>query len=177
MTDHGQLLIDRVALFRVPQNVTTVCRLSYLEFFELPESALEFTMTDYLSEYIDDVITAWYSEAARWHPAVDGLGATCSSCLESDIPELLWLEDWPHTVTHSLVSRLGAAIDESERLLVEVGRPMSPQRASRLFGAIVGRHAQDIHDVLSECVAPQRDRYLSQQADLGVMTFERMASR
>ena len=134
-------------------------------------------MPEHLASFIEGLVTAWYTEVARWEAPGGALDNDCVLCVTSEVPDLLGLREWPHSATHSLVVDLTSAAGQAQRLLAEVGHQTSVHRVHDLFRASLATHAEDVNDVLAECLEPRLGRYLAQQAEIGVHELELLLSR
>lgn len=134
-------------------------------------------MPEHLASFIDGLVTAWYSEVARWEAPGGAISNDCVLCVTSEVPDLLGLREWPHSATHSLVVDLTSAAAQAQSLLAEVGHESSVQQARELFHACLTMHTADVNDVLIECLEPRLDHYLAQQAISGVHELELLLSR
>ena len=170
-------LLGKTTPVWVPSKLTTVDNRSYLRAFVVPESKLECVVPEHLASFIDGLVTAWYSEVARWQPPGGALGNDCVLCVTSEVPDLLRLREWPHSATHSLVVDLVSAAGQAASLLTEVGHQTSVPEAHELFRACIAAHAADVNDVLLQCVEPRFSRYVAEQAEMGVRELEVLLGR
>lgn len=134
-------------------------------------------MPEHLASFIEGLVTAWYSEVARWQPPGGALGNDCVLCVTSEVPDLLRLREWPHSATHPLVVDLVSAAGQAPRLLAEVGHQSSASEAHKMFRAFTTAHADDVNDVLLQCLEPRFARYVAQQAEVGVHELEMLLGR
>ena len=105
------------------------------------------------------VFTEWYSTAARWEPPGVTAEFICPQCVGSPFAAELGLAEWPHSLTHELVTNL-AVIAQGVGELLGVDGPAVDQ----LVISSIRAHAADAGDVLTECVEPRLNAYLYREA-------------
>ncbi len=145
-------------------------------------------MNPTLSSFVETLVTDWYSTAARWTPPGNSSPVGCAQCEISPFLRLPGLVEWPHDVIHPLVEVLEDAVLQVQRSLEEldadIAGAVAPDPARR---AAYGRHAlklvyatamlnaDDILDVLENCVGPAIEDYVAHELAAGLLDFEQTA--
>jgi len=124
-----------------------------------------------IRDLMDTLLSAWYHKAASWAPPGRLSGDTCSLCPDSLLAEHIDVAVWPHDLMHELVTALDTGVTEISESFLGDG-PGIPSEASRVALAVAAvrstltEHADDLVDVLTECVEPRLSAYVSGQRDV-----------
>lgn len=134
------------------------------------------------SRAIDDllgtILTQWYGAAALWEAPGALTDATCAPCTSSLVASAIDVTAWPHDLIHRLDSELHTVVTHVSASIAEeeTGCPAGDHRcAQELVSAALVDHADDLLDVLMECVAPKLDRYVGLELERGLREFDRMS--
>ncbi len=126
-----------------------------------------------IRDLMDTLLSAWYHKAAAWAPPGRLSSDTCSHCPHSMLADFIDVAVWPHDLMHELVTSLDTGVSEiSEGLFGEGLETLSEEARMALAVAAVRstltEHADDLVDVLTECVEPRLSAYVSGQRDVVV---------
>lgn len=124
-----------------------------------------------IHDLLDTLLSTWYHKAAAWAPPGRLSSETCTLCHTSTVAEVIDIAEWPHDLIHDLVTAIDRAIIEiSESFSDECPEtPVDDARVLCAFTAVrtkLADHADDLVDVLTECVEPKLTHYVYWQSDL-----------
>lgn len=134
------------------------------------------------SRAIDDllgtILTQWYGAVALWEAPGVLTDGTCASCRSSLVASAIDVTAWPHDLIHRLNAELQMAITQVSASIAEEesGCPSGDHRcAEELVSSALVDHADDLLDVLNECVAPTLDRYVALELERGLHELDRLS--
>lgn len=134
------------------------------------------------SRAIDDllgtILTQWYGAVALWESPGLLTDSTCAACRSSLVASAIDVSAWPHDLIHRLNADLQATIAQVSASIAEeeAGCPSGDHRcAQELVTAGLVDHADDLLDVLNECVAPKLDRYVGLELERGLRELDRLS--
>ena len=121
-----------------------------------------------IDDHVSTKLYAWYTVVAEWVPPGQGFPGICSLCRESTLGDTIDIGRWPHDVVHPLVESLSAAIADVQHSFCEESLSScesSELGARRAVAEALSRHADDITDVLEQCLAERLQSYLTSQVE------------
>lgn len=127
-----------------------------------------------IHDLLGTILSEWYARVAEWVPPGRLGPNTCTECSDSLLARVVDVHAWPHDLIHQLavdVTEAAAQIaDSMTEDLLAVGGALRDEerRARRIVLATIAEHADDITDVLSECVTPRLDRHVGLEAERGL---------
>ena len=134
------------------------------------------------SRAIDDllgtILTQWYGAVALWEAPGMLTDGTCTRCRSSLVTAAIDVTAWPHDLIHRLDTELHAAITHVGASIEEEGAgglKADHRGARQLVGLALVDHADDLLDVLNECVAPKLDRYVALELERGLREVDRLS--
>lgn len=134
------------------------------------------------SRAIDDllgtILTQWYGAVALWEAPGALTDGTCAPCRSSLVASAIDVTAWPHDLIHRLNAELQATIAQVSASIAEEesGCPSGDHRcAEELVSAALVDHADDLLDVLHECVALKLDRYVGLELERGLRELDRLS--
>ena len=97
---------------------------------------------------IDDVVAShldsWYTLVASWWPPGLPSARECAACASSVVRDVIDLSEWPHDVAHPLARSFDGIVEQ-------LSSSETDARARMAFA--LGRHVDDVLDVLEHCVS------------------------
>ena len=110
------------------------------------------------------ILSGWYESVAEWTPPGQGSRITCVACRDGVLSGVISTAEWPHDLMHQLADafetaalQIFDAIDADPVDACEEGASLDCVRAH--VAVYIGKHADDIRDVLEECVTPRIEEY------------------
>lgn len=110
------------------------------------------------------ILSGWYESVAEWTPPGQGSRLTCVTCRENVLSGVIPTAEWPHDLMHQLGEAFETAalqifdsIDTNPVDACEEGASLDCVRSH--VAVYIGKHADDILDVLEQCVSPRIDEY------------------
>lgn len=124
----------------------------------------------FVDDYIDGILSSWYTRAALWIPTGRPLDARCDLCHESALAEVIDLTFWPHDLVHHLVLAVAGAVQHVGASLSEELSPLDPRgaisiertAARGMVIASLSAHSDEMLDVLEQCVRYRLDDFESE---------------
>jgi len=129
-----------------------------------------------IDDLLGSILSAWYESVAEWMPPGQLSTDTCSTCPESVLAQAITVADWPHDLMHQLATEIETAIaiiaeslmtetDEYVIAKIQEHRAVCSKDIPGCTKEFVGRElvswSDDLIDVLSECVTPRIDEWIS----------------
>jgi len=123
-----------------------------------------------IDDLMDTLLSTWYHKVAAWVPPGRLSGETCTLCRTSTVADVIDIAGWPHDLIHELVTAVDRAIIEISESFADDGVEALPDAsvvpcAMAAVHATIAEHADDLVDVLTECVEPKVSEYVSAQSD------------
>lgn len=120
---------------------------------------------------IDDLLSttlySWYTDVSQWVPGSSESLRPCGEC-HWELAAIIKVSDWPHELVDALV----AAIDGVVRHVAEsfqedgVGADAAAAQAREVVMGELGDHADDIRDVLEQCIPYRLQAFAELELDL-----------
>lgn len=132
-----------------------------------------------IHDHVSSKLYAWYTLVSEWEPPGRGFTGICSECRSSALASTIDITVWPHDVIHLLVQSLRSAIADVEDSYREEF-PWNAGSAAEVARAAVELtlegHADDIVNVLDECLTDKLQCYLTEQVERGMLELRRPAA-
>ena len=131
-----------------------------------------------ISDLLGTILSGWYASVAEWVPPGRLGPHTCTACSDSLLARVVDVRAWPHDLIHQLAVDLTEAAEEIADSMAEdllaVGGTLRDEdrRARRIVLATIAEHADDITDVLGECVTPRLDRHVGLEVERGLRELD-----
>ncbi len=131
-----------------------------------------------IHDLLGTILSGWYARVAEWVPPGRLGPHTCTACTDSLLARVVDSRAWPHDLIHQLAVDLTEAAEEIADSMAEdllaVGGTLRDEdrRARRIVLATIAEHADDITDVLHECVTPRLDRHVGLEVERGLRELD-----
>lgn len=132
-----------------------------------------------IDDHVSTKVYAWYTVVAEWMPPGQGFTGICLQCRESTLADTIDLGQWPHDVVHPLVEALAVAIADVQHSFCEESQATSESSAAvarRAVSEALSRHADDIADVLEQCLSERLQAYLTREVESADWELRRPAA-
>lgn len=125
---------------------------------------------------IDDllcgIVSGWYESVADWTPPGQTSGATCAACADTLLARVIDVREWPHDLMHQFAAELESAslhiLDARHGYGTADGDAAALEEVRDYVAAAITRQAEDILDVLEQCVTPRLDAYVGRRLARGL---------
>lgn len=131
-----------------------------------------------IDDLLGSILSTWYESVAEWTPPGQLSADTCTECRATALADTVDLSEWPHDLMHQLATSLEAAIVIiADSLETETDPKVVGKRDAHLdeceqplelcvrdyVARETARWSADLLDVLTECVTPRLDHWISSQ--------------
>ena len=118
-----------------------------------------------IDDLLDGILSRWFETIAEWMPPGQAMSGTCHSCQTSLIADSIDVVEWPHELVHHLASNLEAlAIQAFDSLTFRGTR----ENVRDYISARVRAQADDMRDMLAECVEPRVEAWARAEVARGM---------
>ena len=132
-----------------------------------------------IDDHVSSKLYAWYTLVSEWVPPGHGSTGVCAGCASSSLASKIDITVWPHDVIHLLVASLRSAtadVEDSYREEFPWNSGSAAEVAREAVRSTLERHADDIVDVLDECLTDKLQSYLTEQVEAGMLELRRPAA-
>ncbi|MDO7882843.1 hypothetical protein [Antiquaquibacter soli] len=122
-----------------------------------------------INDLLGGILSGWYESIAEWMPPGQWGADTCALCRTSLLADCVETSEWPHELIHQLASTLESLSLQVFDSLTVNG---SFEEVREYIASRVRDSADDLRDVLAECVEPRVEAWAQGELERGLVRVD-----